>query len=351
VNGWALVAAVALLAMNGFFVAVEFSAVASRQSRLEEVAATGGRRARTALASTKDLTLLLAGAQLGVAIASLVLGSVAEPAAVQGIESLVGPLHLPDAATDAIGLVIGLGLVIVAHLVLGEMVPRWVSLADPERMLVRLAVPNRWWLRIFGPVIRVIQGMSNLIVRAFGVEPRDELSMAKTADELAELVAESHEEGVIKDFAHDLLSGALDFGGRAATDVMVRRDEVVSVPRTATVREIEEVVVDQGVSRLPVTGRDLDDVVGFVHSKDLLAVTGDGRDRAVPVWMIRRVLVVAPDRTLENVLASMRRSRVHLAVVRDAEGRTVGLLTLEDLLEELVGDIVDETDVRPNVPE
>jgi CBS domain containing-hemolysin-like protein len=200
-------------------------------------------------------------------------------------------------------------------------------------------------------VIRVIQGMSNVLVRALGVEPRDELSMAKTADELAALVAESHQEGVIEDFAHDLLSGALDFGGRLATSVMVTRADVVAVPRTATVREVEQVVVDTGVSRLPVVGRDLDDVLGFVHSKDLLAVPSAGRDRVVPLSMIRRVLVVAPDRTLANVLASMRRSRVHLAVVRDADGRTLGLVTLEDLLEELVGDIVDETDVRPNVRE
>jgi CBS domain containing-hemolysin-like protein len=341
------VAAVFLLAMNGFFVAVEFAAVAARRSRLEELAEGGGRAARTALASSKDLTMQLAGAQLGVAIASLVLGFVAEPAAVRGIESLVGPLDLPVAAQQVIAVVIGLGIVIFLHLVFGEMVPRWVTLADPERMLVRLAIPNRWWVRVFGPVIKVIQGMSNVLVRLLGVEPQDELSMAKTAEELAVLVAESHEGGVIEDFAHDLLSGALDFGGRSATSVMVPRDDVVAVSRSDTVRAVEQVVVSTGASRLPVTGDgELDDVVGFVHSKDLLAATEAQRDRPLPVSMIRRVLVVPPDRSLEDVLLSMRWSRVHIAIVRDAAGSTVGLVTLEDLLEELVGDILDETDVK-----
>jgi CBS domain containing-hemolysin-like protein len=214
-------------------------------------------------------------------------------------------------------------------------------------MLVRLAIPNRWWVRVFGPVIKVIQGMSNVLVRLLGVEPQDELSMAKTAEELAVLVAESHEGGVIEDFAHDLLSGALDFGGRSATSVMVPRDDVVAVSRSDTVRAVEQVVVSTGASRLPVTGDgELDDVVGFVHSKDLLAATEAQRDRPLPVSMIRRVLVVPPDRSLEDVLLSMRWSRVHIAIVRDAAGSTVGLVTLEDLLEELVGDILDETDVK-----
>jgi CBS domain containing-hemolysin-like protein len=345
-TAWAILAAIVLLLMNAFFVAVEFSAVAARPSRLEELAESGGRSARTALASTKDLTMQLAGAQLGVAIASLVLGFVAEPAAIQGIESLLGPLDLPTTAVQVTAAAVGLGIVIFLHLVIGEMVPRWVTLADPERMAVRLAVPNRLWVRVLRPVIRVIQGISNVLVRRLGVEPRDELSMAKTAEELAVLVAESHEEGVIEDFAHDLLSGALDFGGRAVTSVMVPRDEVVAVPQTATVREVEQLVVETGVSRVPVTGPDgIEDVVGFVHSKDLLAATEAQRDRPLPVAMVRRVLVMPPDRSLEDALLSMRSSRVHLAIVRAGDA-TSGLVTLEDLLEALVGDILDETDVR-----
>ncbi|MBI2705649.1 MAG: HlyC/CorC family transporter [Actinobacteria bacterium] len=346
-NVGALVVITLLLAMNGFFVAVEFSLVASRRTKLEELATEGSRAATIGFAATRDLTLELAGAQLGITVASLALGFVAEPAMIGVLEIALGPLELPRGVEQLVAFVIGLGIVVFFHLVIGEMVPKGIALADPERTLLRVAWPNYFYMRLFRPIIQLLNASSNVIVRAMRVEVRDELSRAHTAEELAVLLAESHEEGVIEDFAHDLLAGVLDFGGETAESVMVPREDMVSVTRSTTVAEAERVVVATGHSRLPVLGSNgADDVLGFVHSKDLLTTPAGTRHQALPLPMIRRLLVVPRSRSLEDVLLSMRFSRVHVAIVRDDDGRTVGLVTLEDLLEELVGDILDESDTE-----
>ena len=344
-NPLAIVVGVALLVLNGYFVAVEFALVGSRRTRLEELARDGSRRARLALAATGDLTLELAGAQLGVTIASLGLGFVAEPAVVGGIEAAFGPLGLPQGAQDAIALVLGLGIVVFMHLVVGEMVPKGITLADPERTMLAVALPNHLYMRALRPVCAFLNSSSNVVAKAFKVKVRGEISAVHTAEELALLLAESHSEGEIEDFAHDLLAGVLDFGGETARSQMVPREEMVVVPRTATLADVEAVVVTSGHSRLPVTGPGgLDEILGFVHSKDLLQASHEARHRSLPVTMIRRLLVVPEGRSLEDVLLSMRFARVHVAIVRDDQGKTAGLVTLEDLLEELVGDILDESD-------
>jgi CBS domain containing-hemolysin-like protein len=223
-------------------------------------------------------------------------------------------------------------------------VPKNIALTDPERTLVRLVPLNRVYLAVFGPLIRLLGWFGNLGVRAFGVEPRDELSTAHTADELAVMLATSREEGLIEDFAADLLAGVLDFGDLTAADVMVPRDAISFVGRQTSVAEAERAVVERGHSRLPVVENDLDDVRGFIHAKDLLTVPPENADRPVPVDLVRRMLVVPEVRSLEDLLLMMRRTRVHFALVTSDDGTTAGIVTLEDLLEELVGDILDETD-------
>jgi CBS domain containing-hemolysin-like protein len=189
----------------------------------------------------------------------------------------------------------------------------------------------------------VLNVLSNVGVRAFGVEPRDELASAHTAEELAVLVATSREEGTIQGFAAELLSGVLDFSGREVASVMVPRDRICSVTATATPADAEAVVLAQGHSRLPVTGTGgIDDVLGFVHAKDLLQMPAAVLDRPLPPRLLRRMLVVPRERSLEDLLLAMRRSRVHFALVTEPDGTTAGIVTLDDLLEELVGDITDE---------
>jgi len=342
----ALVATTLLLVANGFFVAVEFALVGSRRSKLQALADGGDRRASGALDAAADLTLQLAGAQLGITMASLALGFVAKPAIVSGIDAVLGPVVSSEAVRDTLAFIVGLGIVVFLHLVIGEMVPKGIALADPENTLLRLSGANRGYLRVFSPVVRFLNALAAIITRrAFGVEPRDELAEARTAEEFAVMLAESHDEGVIEDFAHELLTGVLDFGGRTAGAVMVPRASVAWVPATATVATIEQLVVDRGHSRLLVTGAGgIDNYLGFVHSKDLLFIPEERREASLPPRLVRRLLKVDVELPLEDVLVRMRSARVHVAVVLGPDDDVVGILTLEDLLEELVGEILDETD-------
>jgi CBS domain containing-hemolysin-like protein len=333
-----------LVLVNGFFVGFEFAMVGSRRSRLEEMAAEGNRRARAALDASSDLTMQLAGAQLGVTMASLGIGAFGEPTLAHLVEGPLEALPLPHGVVEPLGFVIGLGIVVFFHMVIGEVVPKNLALAGPERSLLLMAPLSRAYLRVFRPLVWLLQRLANAGVRLLRVEPRDEITSAHTASELAAMVAESHEEGLIEEFAHDLLAGVLDFGDRDVSSVMVPRDEVVTVSRGDTVAAIEQVVVRSGHSRLPVVDTDVDAVLGFVHAKDLLTLPPETHDEPLPLRIVRRMLVVTRDRSLEDLLLGMRRARIHFAVVVDGDRRTAGVVTLEDLLEELVGDILDETD-------
>ena len=339
-----LVASVLLLGANAFFVALEFALIGARRTKLEPLAADGRRSARVALAATGDLNMQLAGAQLGITVASLLLGYVAEPLMVHLFEGLTGRV-LPDSASHAVAFVIGLSIVVFLHMVFGEMVPKNVAIASPEATLLALALPNRIYLAVVRPVVRTLNLLATGLVRLLRVDPRDELEDTHTARELATMLAESHEEGLIEDFAHELLAGVLDFGGRTASEIMIPRDEIVGVERPTPVAAVEALVLDEGHSRLPVWGATHDEPLGFVHAKDLLTLPAEAAQRPVPLRLLRQLLVVRADRSLDDVLRDMRQARVHVALVVDERGATAGLVTLEDLLEELVGDIVDETDV------
>lgn len=339
-----LLATLALLAANAFFVAVEFSLITSRHEKLEPLASDGRRSARIGLRSMQELSMQLAGAQLGVTMASLGLGFVGEPAVSSVLESVLAPVGVPDTLVHVVAFAVALLAVSFLHLVLGEMVPKNVAVAGPERMLLWLALPNAAYVAVFRPIIWTLNQLANLGTRALGAEPQDELAKAHSAGEIAVMVASSKDEGLIQDFEHDLLSRAIHFGGQAVRTVMVPRSEIVTVSLRARVAEVERTIVGTGHSRLPVTGRDLDDVVGFVHAKDLLALPASSQPRQVGSVRRRRMLRVHAETTLEQVLVRMRSSQVHVAVVVDAGGRTVGLVTLEDVLESLVGDIRDESD-------
>ncbi|MGH9116766.1 MAG: hemolysin family protein [Acidimicrobiales bacterium] len=346
--------AVFLLLANGFFVAVEFALVASRQTKLEPRAEHGSLPARLALRASHELSLQLAGAQLGITMASLALGAVAEPAVARLLESAIGAaVDIPDGVLHTLSFIIALTIVVFAHMVIGEMVPKNIAITDPERTMLLLAIPNHVYVTLFRPVIRMLNALANAGVRLFGVEPRDTLSTAHTREELAVMLAASRDEGLVEEVAHQLLTGALDFGTRPISAVMVPRERVVHIRRDETVANAEQVVVASGLSRLPVVGRDIDDMIGFLHAKDLLAVGPERRDRPIPFGRVWRMLVVAEHRALDDVLVAMRRARTHLAVVVDDADRTLGIASLEDVLEAIVGDIRDESDPgspRPRAP-
>jgi CBS domain containing-hemolysin-like protein len=334
-----------LLLANGFFVAVEFALIASRRTKLEAMVEQGSARARLAVRSMRQLNLQLAGAQLGITMASLLLGFVAEPTVAGLIEDSIGRVvDIPDQVLHTIGFVVALTIVAFLHMVIGEMVPKNVAIAAPERTLLALAVPNRAYVTVFGPVLRLLNGLSNAAVRRLGVEPRDELATAASADQLAVMLGASRDEGLIEEMAHQLLRGALDLGARSITTVMVPRDGIVWLPRSATPEQAEALVVSSGHTRLLVAGDGPDDFLGFVHAKDLLTMSGATRQLPLPLGRVRRMLVLGAATSLDDALLAMQQARLHVAVVADPDGHTLGIATLEDVIEALVGDIRDESD-------
>jgi CBS domain containing-hemolysin-like protein len=335
---------VALLLANAFFVAVEFALVASRRSTLEPMAAAGDRRARRSLAAVRDLNVQLAGSQLGITMASLGLGAVAEPALAHVVESLVEQFgEVPEGVLHGIGFVVALSIVVFLHLVIGEMVPKSIAIGAPEAVLTRLAGLNRAYMLVFGPIIRALNALANVGMRLVRVEQVDDRQSIHTAGELAGLLAEAREGGFLEERAHALLSGALELGGRRLLEITVPREQVVSVLQDGTVAAAEALVVEHGTSRLVVLDR-AERPIGFIHAKDLLAVPDDARQRPLPLARIRRVLVLRSDERIDEVLVAMRRARTHVAAVIDEGGRWCGLVTLEDVLESVVGDIIDESD-------
>jgi CBS domain containing-hemolysin-like protein len=340
-----LLVGLGLLVANGFFVAVEFALLASRRTKLESMAEAGSTSARLAVGSMRRLNLQLAGAQLGVTMASLLLGFVAEPA-VSGVleDGLDRIVHLPEGVLHTVGFAVGLTIVAFLHMVVGEMVPKNIAIAAPERTLLALAVPNRIYVTVFGPLLRLLTALANAGTRLVGVEPRDELATAASAEELAAMLGASREEGLIEDVAHQLLTGALHLQEGGLASVLVPRDQVGWLPRTATPAEAEALVVASGHTRLLVVGEGIDDVLGFVHAKDLLTVPSEARHRPLPLRRVRRMLVLGARTLLDDALLAMQRARLQLALVVDEEGRTLGIATLEDVIEALVGDIRDESD-------
>ncbi len=343
----AALVSVLLLLANAGFVALEFALVGARSTRLEPLAQQGRRSAVLALGAMRKLNLQLAGAQLGITLASLSLGYVAEPLVVHAIEDLLGFTPLSEVVIGVVAFVVGLGLVVFAHMVVGEMVPKNLAITAPERTLMLLVRPNRWYLVVFGPVVWLLNSIANLGMRALRITPRNEMGSAPSADDLARMLAESHREGLIERDAQRMLTGVLDFGDSKVADVMVERDNIVSVTEATTVAEAEQLVATTGHSRLPVFDVSGSEPLGFVHAKDLLGLSANAGPLALPLRLVRRMPVVASDRSLEELLVGMQGTGVHVALVVDgtgAGGSVVGLVTLEDLLEELVGDITDETD-------
>lgn len=338
-----LVWMVLLLLANGFFVAAEFAYITARRNVLEQ---TPGRPSRVAAQLNRDLSVSLAAAQLGITMASLGLGAVAEPAVATILERALASVPVPDAVIHGIALVIALLIVIFLHMVIGEMAPKNIAIASPERLARALALPFRGFIAVFRPLILVLNGLANGVLRLLGVQPADRLDVGHSVEDLAIIIAAGQEEGVIEDFTHRLLTGAIIFGDLNAAGVMVFRPDVVSVSIDTPVGEIEDVMRTTGHSRIPIHDGGLDNVLGFVHVKDLMIVEDVDRGHALSADLIRDPLFVPESAHIKSVLDEMRRTRNHLAIVVDEHGSTSGIITMEDIAEELVGEIRDEYDRR-----
>jgi CBS domain containing-hemolysin-like protein len=342
-----LLIAAALLLLNAFFVGAEFAVISARRSQIEPLAEAGSRRARTALRAMEQISLMLACAQLGITVCSLGLGAVAEPAIAHLFEVPVDALGLPEGAAHPPAFVLALTLVIYLHVVIGEMVPKNLALAAPDRAVLLLAPPLMGLARATAPLIVVLNAVANGVLRLLRVEPKNELASAYTAEEVHSIVTESAREGLLAD-DHGLLTGALEFSERQAADVMVPIGRLVTVPAGSTPAEVERLVTRTGFSRFPVV-RPPDpqavasgpEVMGYLHLKDLLYADDERHDQPVPEKRIRNLVSVNTGDEVEEALATMQRAGTHLARVIEHGGRTLGVLFLEDVLEELVGEVRD----------
>jgi CBS domain containing-hemolysin-like protein len=319
-----LALAVVLLLANAFFVGAEFSLISARRTRVEPLAEAGSRRARIVLRAMEQLSTMLAGAQLGITVASLGLGAVAEPA----LEHLLhGPLHalgLPSRAATVTAFAVGLAIVVFCHMVLGEMVPKNIALAGPEETALWLTPPLWVISRVTAPILWFLSHVANGCLRLFGIRPVEEVRSVYTAEELPAVLAESREHQLLDKRGHHRLSAALTLQSRTAEQAMRPWDEVRTLPAPVTADALEHASVDTGLSRFPVVadGR----VTGYVHVHDTL---GRAPGDAVPVHPLH---AVRGDATLSAVLARMRAGRTHLALVQDSDGRIAGLASLDDVL-------------------
>ncbi|WP_018639505.1 hemolysin family protein [Parafrankia elaeagni] len=338
----ALAITVLLLAGNAFFVGAEFALISARRDTIEPRAEAGSRAAKVTLHAMENVSLMLAGAQLGITICTLGLGALSEPAIAHLLEGPFEAVGLPSSLRHPIAFAIALSLVTYLHVVIGEMVPKNLALALPDRAVLFLTPLLVAVVRVVKPVISILNLIANLTLRAVRVEPKDEVTNVYTRDEVAGLIEESHREGLLAADERDLLNGALSFDERTARSVLLRPDGLVTVPPTITPREVEQLAAETGFTRFPVRGEG-DDLVGYLHLKDVLENREDRRSAPVAAKWIRPLVRVGADDSLRTALATIQRSGSHLARLSDPSGRILGLVALEDILEELVGEIRDES--------
>ena len=343
-TGLAVGISVVLLALNAFFVGAEFALISARRSSIEPRATEGSRAARTALKAMENVSLMMAGAQLGITICSLGLGYLGEPAIAHFLEGPFEAVGVPDRLVHPISFAIALGIIGYLHVVFGEMVPKNIALAGPDRAVLLLAPPMTLIVRLLHPAIAVLNWIANRTLRTFGVVPQDEVTSSFTRDEVAGLVSESTREGKLDANEQRLLIGALEFEERDARSVLLSLADVEAVPVDVTPAQVEDVAGRTGYSRFPV--QQGEELIGYLHLKDALEFEDRHRNRPIARSWIRSLAVVNAADPLRIVLATMQRDNAHLARVDDRDGTVLGVAALEDVLEELVGEIRDDAALR-----
>ncbi len=334
-----------LLVGNAFFVGAEFAVMAARRSQLEPLAEAGSRRAVLALQALEHVASLLACAQLGITVCSVLLGAVAEDALHHILAAMLGHTGLPDAWIHGLALALALLIVAYFHVVLGEMVPKNLAIAGPERAALWLSPALLYVTRALRPLIAVMERLAKFVVRRLGIDPKDEIASAFTAAEVHRIVDESAREGLLHTEQHGLATRVIEFSDRVAADVAVPTADLVTLAPGATPADVERLVAKRGFSRYPVLGTD-GDVDGYIHLKDVLYADGRERKDPVPAKRIRRLATVAPHDEIEDVLESMQRTGSHLARVVLPDGTVTGVVFLEDVIEELVGEVLDASQRR-----
>lgn len=335
---WVLLAIVLLLG-NAFFVAAEFALIAARRTVIEPLAQAGSRRARTALRAMGRIPLMIAGAQLGITICSLGIGALVEPALDHLLRSWFAATGLPVEAVNPAAFVLALGVVVFAHTVVGEMVPKNLTLAGPEQAVLWLGPPMLVFCLATKPILVTMQWAARTILAIWSIKATEAVKTVFTAEELAGLVSQARTEGLIDPKEHARITGALALSQRKAGDVLQPWITVTTVAEDVSPASLEVLAMRSGRSRFPVVERTSRRVLGFVHVKDVLGFVGQQRRDRIPAELIRPLAVVPPERTLAELLLGMRRERRHMVLVSDGV-RPLGVVTLDDVLTAVVGESV-----------
>lgn len=332
---------VVLLVANAFFVGAEFAVISARRSQIEPRAEAGSKRAKTALYAMEHATLMLATSQLGITVCSLLILNVSEPAL---HHLLQGPLAWTGLSAQVVGVtafVLTLLIVTYLHVVFGEMIPKNAAFSIPDQAVLLLAPPLVAVSRVLKHIIAALNAIANGVLRLFKVEPKSETTSTYTLEEVASIVSHSTREGVLEDRS-GALTAAFEFTTKRAEDLLVPTERIVVLPAGSTPEDVEAAVAKHGFSRYPIAGAD-GGLVGYVHIKDLVRLAEDRITEPIPPKRIRDMVSFEAATELEDVLAGMQARGIHLARIQNAEGAQVGVVFLEDVIEELVGEVHDAT--------
>lgn len=342
----ALLVGLLLLLANGFFVAAEIALLAARRARIEERAEAGDPRAVRALGALRELSVTFSGAQLGITMASLGLGAVAEPAVASLLSELMGGLALNPTMRAVLAFAVALSIVVFLHMVVGEMAPKNLALARAEEVSLRVARLFGWFVTLFRPLIVGLNATANGLIRLVGVEPVDEQKLVHSPDELLLALRESRRHGTVQPQDARVMSAVLRLAEIDAEAAMTPRVDLVALPAAESPERVLAVAGETGLTRLPVYLGDLDRVIGIVNVKDVLIRDPEELEQRTLTDLLRPLPAVPESRDLERLLHEMRTERLHAVLVVDEYGGTAGLVTLEDVLEELLGEIEDEFDTE-----
>ena len=344
-----LLIALLLVLANAFFVAAEFAIVKVRASQIELLVQTGSRTAKMGKHLIAHLDAYLSATQLGITLASLGLGWIGEPVVAKLI---IRTMYLAGFAADPelahqIALPIAFLLITFLHIVFGELAPKSLAIQHPQSTTLAIAFPLWFFSLIFSPVIRVLNWAANQVLRLFGVEPAGESAHYHSGEELRLLLDQGREGGTIEEEEHELIENVFEFGETVVREIMVPRTHIAAIDVTVPSSDLVKLLVEGGYSRVPVYEGSLDTILGIVHAKDLLTLM-EHRDLIILRDLLRSVYYVPETKPIDDLLREFQHRKVHIAIVVDEFGSTAGLVTMEDILEELVGEIQDEYDAEPD---
>ena len=348
-----LLAVVALVLANGFFVAAEFALISVRGTRIAELVAQGNQPAKWAKKALENPDQVIAATQLGITLASLGLGWVGEPALSHLLEPLIllFPVNIQSEVSHSIAAGLAFAIITFLHVVVGELAPKSIALQNPEKTSLRVARPTLWMEWVFKPFIWALNGTGNYLLKALGVQPASGHELVHSVEELKMIVTASAEGGVVEDEEREMLYAVFDFGELLVRQVMIPRTEILGFEIDMNLDESIKIAIHSTFTKFPVYDDDLDNILGVVHIKDLLRAEHDPeRRKCLARDLIRDAFFVPETVHVRRVLQEFRKRRQHIAIVMDEFGGTAGLVTLEDLMEELVGEVSDPFDiVQPEI--